>query len=345
VDASSLWIKENEVYQLKFATGLLMHHVERAESVQNELNQIRKLTIFHDRKKDGGPAAFLFDQEVRTFLYAPLMMDEEVVGLFIFGRSRTKSFSEEDLQSAATIANQLAVILKTKQLIAEQEKAVILEERNRIARDIHDGVAQSLAGAVMKLETAERKFYKTPEESLHLIQDSREKLRMSLKEVRESIYQLRPYPTERVGLIAAITSRIQSLSKEHSLDIQLETRGGEYPLSSMAEKIIFDTFQESIQNAIKHSHANTIDILLSYQKEHMLLRVKDDGVGFSLFQAMIKARKQPHFGILHMNEAAEKIHASLQIDSKEGDGTEITLTVPKMGIEGGNINDQAYVGR
>lgn len=345
VDASALWIKEKENFQLKVATGLLTQHMDRVASVQSELNNIRKLTIYHDRNKEGGPAAFLFDEEVRTFLYAPLVMDDEMVGLFIFGRSRTRSFSEEDLQSAATIANQLAVILKTKQLITEQEKAVILEERNRIARDIHDGVAQSLAGAVMKLETAERKFYKLPDEALHLIQDSREKLRMSLKEVRESIYALRPYPTERVGLIAAITARIQSLTHEHSLDIHLETRGAEYPLSSMVEKIIFDTFQESMQNAIKHSQSNRIEILLSYQKEHMLLRVKDDGVGFSLFQAMIKARKQPHFGILHMNEAAEKIHASLQIDSREGEGTEITLTVPKMGIEGGRINDQTYASR
>lgn len=345
VDASTLFIKENETFSLKFATGILTNNVHNIESVQSALTQISTLTIYHDRKKDGGPAALLFDEECRTFLYAPLVMDEEVVGLFIFGRSRTKSFSEEDLQSAATIANQLAVIIKTKLLIAEQEKAVILEERNRIAREIHDGVAQSLAGAVMKLETAERKFYKMPDESLHLIQDSKEKLRISLKEVRESIYALRPYPTERVGLIAAITSRIQSLSLEHSLDIHLETRGGEYPLSSMVEKIIFDTFQESMQNAIKHAHASRIDILLSYQKEHMLLKVKDDGAGFSLFQAMIKARNQPHFGILHMNEAAEKIHASLQIDSKEGNGTEITLTVPKMGIEGGRVNDQAYASR
>jgi signal transduction histidine kinase len=345
VDASTLWIKENDIFVLKFATGLSNDYVEKLKVVQQDLTEIKKITIYHDKKKDGGPASLLFDEEFRTFLYAPLVMDEEVIGLFVFGRSRTKSFYEEDLQSAATIANQLAVILKTKNLIAEQEKALILEERNRIARDIHDGVAQSLAGAVMKLETAERKFYKYPDESLHLIQDSKEKLRISLTEVRESIYALRPYPTERVGLIAAITARMKSIQKEHGLDIKLETRGGEFPLSSMVEKIIFDTFQESIQNAIKHSNATKIDVLLSYQKEHMLLKIKDDGVGFSLFQAMIRARNQPHFGILHMNEAAEKIHASLQIDSKEGAGTEITLTVPKMGIEGGLINDQTYASR
>lgn len=345
VDACTLWIKENESLQLKFASGLAKNHLEKLEEASVTLNTIKQLTIFHDAKKDGGPASDIFDEEFRTFLYAPLMLDEEVVGLFIFGRSRTKSFYEEDVQSAATIANQLAVLIKTKMLIAKQEKTVILEERNRIARDIHDGVAQSLAGAVMKLETAERKFSKMPDDSLRLIQESKEKLRQSLKEVRESIYALRPYPTDRVGLLTAIASRINAIQKEHQIEIEMESRGVEFPLSSMAEKIIFDIFQESVQNAVKHSQASKIEVLLSYQKEHALLKVKDDGVGFSLFQAMLRARKQPHFGILHMNEAAEKIHASLQVDSREGAGTEIALTVPKMGIEGGSLDDQTHVGR
>ncbi|MGB3260895.1 histidine kinase [Paenisporosarcina sp.] len=338
-DAWTLWINEDEDWKLKVAKGLEKNHLEKIENISITLDTIEELTIFHDAKKDGGPALSIFNAEIRTLLYAPLILDDEVVGLFIFGRSRTNSFQEEDIQAAATIANQLAVLIKTKMLIEEQEKTIILEERNRIAREIHDGVAQSLAGAVMKLETAERKFSKMPEDSLRLMHESKEKLRQSLKEVRESIYALRPYPTERIGLKAALAARINLIQKDHSIEIALESRGHEFTLSSMVEKIIFDIFQESVQNAIKHSKANKIEILLSYQKEHALLKVKDDGVGFSLFQAMLKARKEPHFGILHMNEAAEKIHASLQVDSREGEGTEITLTVPKMGIEGGESDD------
>ena len=339
VDAWNLWIKENGKWQLKFASGLSNNYLDKLDGVKAILSTIQELTIFHDAKKDGGPASAIFDSKVRTLLYAPLILDEEVVGLFIFGRSRTQSFNEEDIQPAATIANQLAVLIKTKMLITEQEKAIILEERNRIAREIHDGVAQSLAGAVMKLETAERKFHIMPEDSLKLILESKEKLRHSLKAVRESIYELRPYPTERIGLQSAIESRIKSIQKENSVEIELVIRGHEFPLSSMAEKIMFDIFQESIQNAIKHSQAKKIEVLVSYQKEHALLKVKDEGLGFSLFQAMLKARNEQHFGILQMNEAAEKIHATLQIDSREGTGTEITLTVPKMGIEGGNLLD------
>jgi signal transduction histidine kinase len=345
VDASILWVCEDGEWVRKFSMGLTVGQNPLSVTTINSFEKMKQLTIYHNTKKDSGPCVDCFDKDILSCLYAPLLIEDEIVGMFVFGRSRTRSFNEEDIQSGATLANQLAIVIKTKILFAEQEKRLILEERNRIARDIHDGVAQSLAGAVMKLETAERKFSKVPEEALKLIQESNEKLRISLKEVRQSIYALRPYPTERVGLISAMNSRILMLQKEHELEVQFETRGTEYTLSPMVEKIIFDIFQESIQNALKHAKASAVDILLSYQSEHILLKVKDNGLGFSLFQAMIKARNHPHFGILQMNESAERIQASLQIDSKEGEGTEINLTVPRMGIEGGNEYDQAYASR
>jgi signal transduction histidine kinase len=345
VDACILWVCEDGNWKRKFSMGLTIKKAELNASDISAFGKMKELTLYHNTKKDPGPCGSCFDSDILSTLYAPLIIEEEIVGMFVFGRSRTRSFSEEDVQSGATLANQLAIVIKTKILFAEQEKRLILEERNRIARDIHDGVAQSLAGAVMKLETAERKFTKMPEEALKLIQDSNSKLRQSLKEVRQSIYALRPYPTERVGLQSAIQSRLLLLQKDHEVQVHFQVRGPEYHLSPMVEKIIFDIFQESMQNALKHAKASSIDILLSFQSEHVLLKVRDNGEGFSLFQAMIKARNHPHFGILQMNESAERIQASLQIDSKEGEGTEINLTVPRMGIEGELEYDQAYASR
>lgn len=345
VEAWILWKRKKNGWVLSFAAGLVKEEITLSEEKGKSLDQFRKLTVYHNTRKDAGPAGDLFAYEVGSLLYAPLILENELVGMFVFGRSRTKSFGEEDMRSAATLANQLAVLIKTKWLFAEQEKRIILEERNRIAREIHDGVAQSLAGAIMNLDTAQRKFSRMPEDSLRLMAESTEKLRRSLKEVRESIYALRPYPTERVGLMSALSSKIAALRQEYKLNICLETRGPEAQLSTMVEKIIFEICQESVQNAIKHAEASKIEILLSYQKQHVLLKVKDNGKGFSLFQAMLKARERPHFGILHMNEAAEKIQASLQVNSREGAGTEITLTVPRMGIEGSGVRDQAYASR
>ncbi|CEG29291.1 GAF domain-containing sensor histidine kinase [Bacillus sp. B-jedd] len=345
VDACILWTKQNGKWERRYSAGLVNEETELDNTQAAALESVRHMVIYHNSRKQAGPATGFFLSEIRTKMYAPLMLEDELLGLFVFGRSRTKSFTEDDIQSAVTLANQLAVLLKTKWLFSEEEKRLILEERNRIARDIHDGVAQTLAGAVLNLETAERKFLKAPDDSLKLVHESTDKLRKSLREVRESIYALRPYPTERVGLLTAIQSRIEAVRKEHEVEIVLERRGAEFELSSMTEKVIFDIFQESVQNALKHAKAVKIEIMLSFQRENVFLKIKDNGIGFSLFQAMIKARNEPHFGILHMNEAAEKIKASLQIDSKEGNGTEITLTVPRMGIEGGEVNDQADAGR
>ncbi|WP_462410161.1 GAF domain-containing sensor histidine kinase [Neobacillus sp. Marseille-QA0830] len=345
VEAWILWKRQKDGWSLCFASGLDKGGGELMDRPPENLDRVKNLTVYPDTAMSAGPAGEFFAKEIRSLMYAPLILEDELMGMFVFGRSRTKSFREEDMQGAATLANQLAVLMKTKRLFAEQEKRLILEERNRLARDIHDGIAQSLAGAVMNLETAQRRFLKQPDDAFRLVQESTEKLRGSLKEVRQSIYALRPYPTERVGLKSAISSKITNVMKETGLQVCLETRGPEFHLSSMVEKILFDICQESVHNAVKHAQASQIDILLSYQKENVLLKVKDNGKGFSLFQAMIKARTDPHFGILHMNEAAEKIHASLQIDSKPGAGTEITLTVPRMGIEGRDWLDQSYVSR
>lgn len=341
-EASLLWIKRDGDWELSFKDGRTLRDCKLPPAAFDEFEEMRHPVIYNDRQRDGGAAADCFDDDVKAFVYSPLVIENETIGMFIIARSRTKSFQDDDVQSIATLANQLAVIIKTRMLFTEKEKRIVLEERNRIARDIHDGVAQTLAGAVMKLETAGKKFNKNPDETRKLVDESVLGLRESLKEVRESIYALRPYPTERATLAEAILRKIEAVQKEYQEVIEFEIRGQEQELSPMVEKVLFDTFQESLQNAIKHSQASKIEILLSYQSEHILLKIKDDGSGFSLFQAMLKARNQPHFGILQMNDAAEKINASLQIDSKEGSGTEVVITVPRMGIEGGSIDDQAH---
>ncbi|CAM3948773.1 GAF domain-containing sensor histidine kinase [Mesobacillus thioparans] len=341
-EASILWIKKEGDWELSFKDGRTQSECGLLTDAFAEFEGMRRPVIYNDRRKDGGAAASCFEEDVKAFVYSPLVIENETIGMFIVARSRTKSFEDHDVQSIATLSNQLAVIIKTRMLFTEKEKRIVLEERNRIARDIHDGVAQTLAGAVMKLETAGKKFSKNPEETRKLVDESVLGLRESLKEVRESIYALRPYPTQKATLAEAILRKIEAVQKEYGQTIQFEIRGKEQELSPMVEKVLFDTFQESLHNAIKHSQATKVEVLLSYQSEHILLKIKDDGKGFSLFQAMLKARNQPHFGILQMNDAAEKINASLQIDSKEGSGTEVSITVPRMGIEGESKHDQAH---
>lgn len=337
VEVAVLWIKENGSWTRKYIEGRFNKDFIVLDNDLTYFNDIKQPILYKFNESETGIIEKCFDDDIQSYIYSPLVVETDTVGMFIIGRNRINSFTEEDVSSIATLANQLAVTIKTRMLIQEQENRLIIEERNRIARDLHDGIAQTLAGTVLKLETAQRKLEVKPEETMHLMTDIIQRLRFSLKEVRESIYAMRPYPTSSVGLISAINKKIHSIRKEYDHKIEFEIRGKEVTLSSMVEKILFDTFQESLTNSLKHAKASSIDILLSYQANHILLKVKDNGIGFSLFHAMIKARNHPHFGILNMNEAAESICASLLIDSKEKGGTEVVLKVPRMGLEGSEV--------
>jgi len=334
VDATIIWEKENGEWKQIFQDGRVMldHSLPREKLAMFE--QMKRPIIYDGSNKGRGVAEESFDTSLKTIAYFPMIIEQECIGMLVVGRSRTKSFWEENVQYIATLANQLAIVLKTRKLLKEQEKQGIIEERNRIARDIHDGIAQTLAGAIMKLETTKTIHKTKPEETNRQLTEVIRKLRTSLQEVRESIYGLRPVPTEKMGLVQAIQHKILEFKKEVSIDMAFELRGNEYPLEPIIEKTLYDTFKESVRNCIKHSQATTIHTLIRFQPNQVLLKVKDDGIGFSLYQAMLKARNGEHFGILQMNESAEKLHAILQIDSKEGEGTEITLIVPTMQLKG-----------
>ncbi|MCM3732421.1 GAF domain-containing sensor histidine kinase [Fictibacillus nanhaiensis] len=330
-DAVLLFLNDGHSWKKAYENGGFSVEQDVSPDFIRRVESNPVMHLFNKKNEDNAWAFSYFHHSIKSVMLAPLMAEDEVTGFLITGRTRVFSFSAVDTQSMATLVNQLAVAWKTKLLISEREKRVLLEERNRIAREIHDGIAQTLAGSVMQLETAQRVFSQKPERTKQLVAVSTEKLRGSLKELRESIYALRPYPTERIGLHHAIKTKIKSIKEEsHNIQIKFQVRGAPRTLSTMVEKVIFDIFQESLQNVLKHAEATKADILLSYSNDQVFFRIKDDGKGFSLYESMIKAQAEPHYGILNMNEQSESLGASLHIDSAKGKGTEIKLQIPNL---------------
>ncbi|MED0963147.1 sensor histidine kinase [Bacillus paramycoides] len=334
IQAYVIWTKDDGNWNLLLKDGKVhLYFSDHSDKIET-FEEISKNLVFNDWKTGTAPGDEIFDDVIRSLVYFPLIVNDELVGMFVAGKSRNAGFFPEDVQSLATFSNQLANVVKTRILISEQEKRMILEDRNRIAREIHDGIAQTLAGVIFQLESAKKKYCDKPADMQQVVEKSIKDLRGSLGEVRYSIYALKPYPTQQLGLKQAIASKIKSLKQEYELDITYHERGNSRALSFSKERVIFDTLQESLQNIVKHAQAEKIHVLLSYQSEHVLLKVKDNGVGFSLFESMVKTKREPHYGILHMNEQAEQLGATLQIDSSVGKGTEITLLIPDSQTRG-----------
>lgn len=271
----------------------------------------------------------MFLPSVKAIVYVPFILEGECIGMMAFGRIRTSSFTDEEIQQLGTFANQLAVLLKNHQLIREKEKRLLLEERNRIAREIHDGLAQTVAGAMMKLETSQKGLEANIHFSRKLMEEAMEQLRRSLEEIRQSIYALKPLPTEADGLEKALLNYVQKVQKTGNPKIEVEVGGPVFSLTQREEKVIYDTAREAVQNALKHAGAKRIDVSLNYERDRAILTVVDDGKGFRLGEAMIRAKEDGHFGILNIHEEADQIGALVDIDTMPGKGTKVQLIFTK----------------
>lgn len=181
----------------------------------------------------------------------------------------------------------------------------------------------------MNLEVSEKSFYSNPDKSLKLISKSVVKLRGSLRQVRASIYALRPHPSQKVGLVQAIQDRIIFFEEENNgIQIRQTLKGTERPLESILEKGIFDIFKECLRNIEKHAHATKVRIYVGFLEDSFCLCIKDNGEGFSLGETMIRAKINQSFGILSMNDLSDQLGVSLDIQSRIGNGTKIVLFVP-----------------
>lgn len=268
------------------------------------------------------------NEEIRSMLAVPLEMDGEVLGVITLGKNEERGFEDVDLHFLQVLASQTVVAIKNARLIAERERRVVAEERNRLAREIHDGIAQSFAGVLMKVESSLKVFDSQPQVVKAWLEESEEKLRHGLKEVRYSITALRPSPAAQIGLIPALKRRVEAF--EHETDVQgiFKHHGKQVSLEPELEEAVYMVCHEALSNAAKHAQANEVCITLTYGDDEVRLVVEDDGVGFSLAKAVYKAEAQKRYGIVGMNERAQQLGAALHFDSEEGKGTRVVLTIP-----------------
>jgi PAS domain S-box-containing protein len=204
------------------------------------------------------------------------------------------------------------------------EEASILEERNHMAREIHDTLAQAFTGIVIHARSAANKVIADPEKAQTLLTQILDVARSGLAEARRSVEALhRPYLLESSNLQDALSRLAAQLDPSIAAQIVYKVMGTPYPLSSDLENNLFRIGQEALTNAIKHANAHEIRIELIYELTQCSLRIRDDGQGFEVEnQAMRNG-----FGLLGMAERAERISAELKIQSDLGQGTEITVSI------------------
>jgi signal transduction histidine kinase len=200
----------------------------------------------------------------------------------------------------------------------------VLEERNRIARELHDTLEQELAGITLQLDLAVDCFEGAPRVAQKAVETARNMSRHSMIEARRSVWDLRCQLLEQGDLVSALSQIVQPLSPgdDGRLDIKIE--GTPHRLPGPIEMNLLRIGQEAVGNAVKHGRARTVSIQLRYAPSSVRLTVADDGTGFAPDQP----GRAGHFGIQDMRERALSMGTSLNIESSPNQGTTISVEVP-----------------
>ena len=217
---------------------------------------------------------------------------------------------------------------KHRRAMAESEFAAILSERNRLAREIHDTLAQGLGAISMQLELTKSRLATGSDGAGEHLAQAHQLVRNSLADARSSIWNMRSQVLETGDLASALSGILQQLSSNTGVEGRMQVKGRSCRLPPVTENNLLRIGQEAITNAMKHARSKLIEVELEFADKEVHLRVRDNGCGFDTSHP---PASDSGFGLLGMRERVEELNGQLDIRSVAGRGTEIALSLPIPG--------------
>lgn len=237
-------------------------------------------------------------------------------GIVVAGMRRADFPSSYDRLLVRVGANQLAIALQGAELRAVQE-------RQRLARDLHDSVSQALYAIVLDIATAQRIGGDDPARLEAILRDAHALAEAGLAEMRALIFELRPEFLNREGLVAALQRQVAAVRARYQLSITVDATD-EPEADAAIKETLYRVAQEALNNTAKHARARTVVITLEASAGELVLRVRDDGRGFDA------AKSFPgHLGLHSMRERAAAVGGVIAITSAPGQGSEVTIRIPR----------------
>ncbi len=264
----------------------------------------------------------------RVVMHIPMMLHGKVLGLFTLCFKQVIEPKPEVIQYLTTLTNQATLALELTRL-AEQakEKAqqnAVFEERNRIAREIHDTLAQGFTGVIIQLEATKRKISSAQLEAAQThITRARSLAAEGLCEARRSVQALRPEPLESRNLPGALCHLAEQMTCAPTTQITVGIEGSPYALPVEIEINLLRIAQEAVTNALRHAQAQTIHIKLSFESAAVHLQITDDGQGFDPESQLMNRG----FGLIGMQERSHHLGGQFTLTSSIGQGTKIIVTI------------------
>jgi signal transduction histidine kinase len=263
--------------------------------------------------------------EPHTYVGMPLRASGRALGILsVARRTEQPEHSVEELSLLISIADQLGVVVESNRLRKQAEQAAVLEERERLARDLHDSVTQLLYTVSLFATTGKGALGSGDQELLeHALSQLENAAQQALKEMRLMLYELRPPVLAQLGLVRALRRRLESVEGRVGVDARLLTgKGVELPMQ--VEQELYLIALEALNNGLKYSNATSVTVDIDAGEEQVELKVIDNGVGFDLDAV----EADGGLGLTNMRQRAERLGGVLRIVSAPGAGTQVVATVP-----------------
>src|SRR5436190_11050154 len=280
--------------------------------------------IAHDSRLNPEIRAYLTRRGAKRFMTVPMFVTGEIRGFIGIQHRQQCAYRADQIELAQALAHHVMMAAHGQDLIEQQREAAILKERTRMARDIHDTLAQGFTGVIVQMEAAEEALLE--EDSEHAIghvHRARELARESLREARRSVHALRPQALEKAPFADALEAIIKNTAAGTALRTEFRITGTPRELAPLVEENLLHIGQGALTNSLKHAHATKFQARLSFNPDAVSLELQDNGDGFNVGNS-----NGGGFGLIGMKERAEQIGATVDVSSKPGAGTSIVAVSP-----------------
>ncbi len=259
-----------------------------------------------------------------TEVAVPIRTKSGVLGVLDIRGSADSGLDESDIFTLQTLADQIAVAIENARLFEAGQQLAVSEERNRLARELHDSVTQELFSMTMIAGALPALIEKKPDTAGERVQRLNELARGALAEMRALLFALRPAALAEEGLAAAISKQAAAIESREGITVHHHI-DGEGRLPQACEEALYRVFQEALNNVIKHAHASNVWVNLTIGSSESSLVVRDDGVGLD---AMIVSGPFRTMGLSSMRERVEALGGTFEIESSPDSGTAVIVTIP-----------------
>jgi PAS domain S-box-containing protein len=342
---STLWLRDRDTETAKlhlvFRDGRLVSGADSGHRLAGQTLDLSRQDLFafavfrrgrpvwHEvatsEALDDAAKTYLREQGVKALLGIPLILADKAIGAIVVRFPELRQFGSVELELAQGLAQQATLALQLTRLAEQARKAAITEERNRMAREIHDTLAQSFTGVLIQLQAARQVLDGVHLEAAQHLESAIALARVGLTEARRSVQGLRPQLLRDGNITTALDQLVRQLDTDSLVRINFSANGDAQRLMSPdIESNLLRISQEAITNAMKHSGANQINVRLSAGPEAVQLAIEDNGTGFDPHVSALSRG----FGLISMQERADRIGGDLTILTKPGAGTKIHLLLP-----------------